>query len=87
MWLVGAMLVKKQLPSDRMQNKGRRFRKTTFQRRSFSLLNRGGKLSLRNTSLTESVDNAQNNKTGKFLNWCMPEEETGYLKCKKHDFL
>jgi hypothetical protein len=71
------MPVKKQLPFDQAKNKARQSRKTTFQRRSFSLLNRGGKLSLRNTLLTESVNNAQNNNTGKFLNWCMPEEETG----------
>jgi len=81
------MPVKKQLPSDRVKNKARQLRKTAMLRRSFSLLNQSGKLSFRNSSLNESVNNAQNNKTGKFLNWCMPEEETGYLKCKKHDFL
>ena len=81
------MPVKKQLPADRVKNKARQLRKTAMLRRSFSLLNQSGKLSFRNTSLNESVNNAQNNKTGKFLNWCMPEEETGYLKCKKHDFL
>jgi hypothetical protein len=25
-------------------------------------------------------------KKKKFQNWCMPEQTTGYIKCRAHDF-
>jgi hypothetical protein len=34
----------------------------------------------------ERRKNTANNKS-MFKNWCMPDEQIGYIKCRKHDFL
>ena len=56
----------------------------TLQFSSYGLIYRLGKIEIDNL---EKDDKTQQSETTDFSNWCMPEQQVGYIKCKNYDFL
>jgi len=54
---------------------------------TFSLVHRFGKVEIVNVYPGNKEQKDQYFKIPDFPGWCMPEQLTGYIKCKKYDFL
>jgi hypothetical protein len=52
---------------------------------AFGILNRNG-LEITNGREMPPVEEEHENKRPEFLDWTMPEQRPGYIKCKPHDF-
>ena len=75
-------------PSEKIRNTNRSREKQPFRTHhlsSFGILNRNG-LEI-NTTRDILVDEEENEiKSSEFMDWSMPEQRSGYLQGKKHDF-
>jgi len=72
--------------SKKLENRPRKVKKSigTPQFSSYGLIYRSGKVEIKNL---EEDDKKKQSHIIDFSSWCMPEQPTEYIKCKKHDFL
>lgn len=70
----------------KLENRQRKVKKSTGtpQFSSYGLIYRSGKIEIKNL---EEDNKKKQPAMINFSSWCMPEQPTEYVKCKKHDFL
>ena len=76
-----------QLQLKKTTNPQRKLRVNPLRLSSFSLTNESGKIGIvKNLPLRIEKLERYIKRVVDFSTWCMPEQEVGYIKCKKYDF-